>query len=53
MKTILFLIFAVAGGFAQSTHSVTLTWTDTLNPAGTTLQHLSRDRALLGDASLQ
>lgn len=32
---IVFLILA-AGLQAQTTHSVTLTWTDTLNPSGTT-----------------
>ena len=30
-----FLLLAVSG-FAQTTHSVTLTWLDSLNPAGTT-----------------
>ena len=31
------LFLTIAGAlFAQGTHSVTLTWTDTLNPAGTT-----------------
>lgn len=36
MKLISFLLLAVATLAAQTTHSVTLTWTDTLNPSGTT-----------------
>lgn len=39
MKTLILLVllFLTALGIpAQATHSVTLTWTDTLNPAGTT-----------------
>lgn len=38
MKKILLLLFLVCGiAFAQTpTHSATLTWTDTVNPSGTT-----------------
>ncbi len=36
MKTIFLLLLTSALVIAQATHSVTLTWVDTLNPAGTT-----------------
>ena len=37
MKNLLtVLIFCAVAAFGQATHSVTLTWTDTANPAGTT-----------------
>jgi hypothetical protein len=32
----LLLLLAFAGGLLAQTHTVTLTWTDTVNPAGTT-----------------
>jgi hypothetical protein len=37
LKTITFLVLAALAAVAQApTHSVTLTWVDSLNPAGTT-----------------
>lgn len=36
MKTILIAFVFSVLGLAQTTHTVTLTWADTLNPAGTT-----------------
>jgi hypothetical protein len=36
MKTLLLILAVCTVLAAQTTHSVTLTWTDTLNPAGTT-----------------
>lgn len=36
MKLLLLALFAVAIAAAQSQHSVTLTWSDTTNPSGTT-----------------
>jgi len=35
-KQILLLLFLSLGLFAQTTHKVTLNWTDTRNPVGTT-----------------
>jgi hypothetical protein len=36
MKTILLGLFVAALGVAQAAHTVTLAWTDALNPTGTT-----------------
>jgi hypothetical protein len=36
MKIIVIVFLAVSALAAQTTHSVTLTWADSLNPAGTT-----------------
>ena len=35
MKTLILFLFSAAAALAQS-HTVTLTWTDTVNPTGTT-----------------
>lgn len=36
MKLLLAVLFSALALIAQTTHSATLTWTDTLNPSGTT-----------------
>lgn len=51
MKTILLAFVFYALGLAQTTHTVTLNWTDTANPVGTTYNAYRKPEACAGAAA--